>query len=67
MKAELLDEAKRLTVEERIEFVEAIWDTLSDRADVGDIPVTEAQRAELDRRLEDWRSDPGVGRPDRHS
>ncbi len=58
MKTELVDEAKRLSVTDRIELVEAIWDSVAEDAGLGDIPLTEAQRAELDRRIEDWRRDP---------
>ena len=44
---------EQLSVEERIALVEELWDSIAEAT-----PLTEAQRAELDRRLEDHRSDP---------
>lgn len=63
MKTDQVDEAKRLSVTDRIELVEAIWHTVAEDAGLGDIPLTEAQRAELDRRIEDWRRDSESGSP----
>ncbi len=63
MKTELLDEAKRLSVEERIELVEAIWDSVAEDASVESLPVSEAHREELDRRLADWRDNPETASP----
>ena len=40
-----------LTVEERLDLIERLWDSLSVTQD--DIPLTDAQRAELDRRLDE--------------
>jgi putative addiction module component (TIGR02574 family) len=55
----LLEEASRLEVAERIELVEAIWETLS--ADPQALPVPSAHRETLDRRLEDLDSNPDSG------
>lgn len=44
---------ERLSVEERIALVEEIWDSIAE-----DTPLTEAQRLELDRRLEDHEANP---------
>ena len=44
---------ERLSVEERIELVEEIWDSIAEAT-----PLTEAQRRELDRRLQDHVSSP---------
>ena len=44
---------ERLSVEERIELVEEIWDSIAEAT-----PLTEAQRRELDRRLQDHRANP---------
>lgn len=44
---------ERLSVEERIELVEEIWDSISEAT-----PLTEAQRRELDRRLEEHEANP---------
>jgi len=43
-------------VPERIEIGEAIWDTVA--ADAETFPLTEPQKAELDRRLADLEADP---------
>jgi putative addiction module component (TIGR02574 family) len=44
---------ERLSVEERIELVEEIWDSIAEAT-----PLTEAQRRELDRRLQDHEASP---------
>ena len=44
---------EQLSVEERIGLVEEIWDSIAEAT-----PLTEAQRAELDRRLEDHEANP---------
>ncbi len=51
MNAQLLAQARRLSIKERIELVETIWDDIA--ADDAIPPPTQAQRAELDRRLVD--------------
>ena len=55
----LLEEASRLEVAERIELVEAIWESLS--ADLHSQPVPTAHREELDRRLADFDAHPDTG------
>lgn len=45
-----------LTVAERIQLAEDLWDSLSDAPEV--LELTEAQRDELDRRLQAHRADP---------
>ncbi|HEX3532059.1 MAG TPA: addiction module protein [Thermoanaerobaculia bacterium] len=57
----LLAEAVKLSVPERIELVEAIWDTIA--ADPATLPLSEAHREELDRRLKDLADDPDAGSP----
>ncbi len=44
---------EKLTIEERIALVEELWDSIAEST-----PLTDAQRAELDRRLEEHRRDP---------
>jgi putative addiction module component (TIGR02574 family) len=61
MKTGFLDEVKRLSVEERIELAEAIWDTVAEDATAAEMPVSEEHRAELDRRLADLEADPDAG------
>ncbi len=46
----------RLSLDERLTLVEDIWDTIA--ADSGALPLTDAQRAELDRRLAEHESNP---------
>lgn len=56
MNTQLLDQARKLSVDERVELVEAIWDTIAEQAT--GLPVTDAQMAELDRRLADHEANP---------
>jgi putative addiction module component (TIGR02574 family) len=46
----------QLPVEERIELVQDIWDSIHEAPDV--VALTEEQRHELDRRLEEHRENP---------
>ena len=48
-----------LTPEERLELLEELWDSLTD----ADLPLTQAQRDELDRRLDDLEQDGPRGIP----
>jgi len=61
MKSDLLEDVKTLTVAERIELAEAIWDTVAEDAGIDVLPVSEAHRQELDRRLEDLDENPSAG------
>ena len=63
MNTELLDEAKRLSIEERIELVGAIWDSVAEDASLEHLPLSDAHRAELDRRLADLDENPEAGSP----
>jgi putative addiction module component (TIGR02574 family) len=63
VRAALLDEAKSLSLRERIELVEAIWDSVAEDADLESVPVPEWHREELDRRLARVESDPDAGSP----
>ena len=47
------EQIARLSAEERLSLIEALWDSLSDT----DVPVTAAQAAELDRREETYQQD----------
>lgn len=46
----------RLSVEERLALVEELWDSIAE--DSAAVPLTDAQRAELDRRLADHEAHP---------
>ena len=50
----------RLSIAERIELAEDLWDSIPESAD---IPLTDAQRTELDRRLADLEQYPDAGEP----
>ncbi len=51
----------RLTVAERIQLAEDLWDSVAESDEVLDL--TDAQRAELDRRLKAHRDDPTTAIP----
>ena len=56
MNTQLLQQARVLDIDEQIELVEAIWDSIVSR---GAAPsLTEAQKTELDRRLADHLASP---------
>lgn len=51
---------RHLTVHERLRLIGDIWDSIAEEAeaDPGILPLTDAQRAELDRRLAEHERDP---------
>ena len=50
-----------LTPDERVQLADELWESIADRPET--LPLTEAQAAELDRRLEAFRKDPSAGIP----
>ena len=58
-KQELVAEILSLPVEERIDLVEAIWASISAVPEA--LPLTNWQKAELDRRVEEMEADPDGG------
>ena len=52
---------KELPVDERIKVVEDLWDSIA--AEQKALPLTPAQRKELDRRLDAYELDKNPGRP----
>jgi putative addiction module component (TIGR02574 family) len=50
------DEIAKLPIEERLRLVEDIWESI--RANPDELPMTEAQRTELDRRSAAHAADP---------
>ena len=56
MNANLLEAAKALPLAERVELLDALWETL--RQDGYEPPLSPAQSAELDRRLEAHHKNP---------
>ena len=61
MKEEILSEVLKLSVQDRIVFVEDIWDSIANVPE--SVELTEAQRKELDRRLEEYHKNPETGSP----
>jgi putative addiction module component (TIGR02574 family) len=49
----------KMSVAERIQLAEDLWDSVA--AETGDLPLTDAQRAELERRLDDFERNPDAG------
>lgn len=64
MNRELLTTAKALPLAERIELAEALWDSITQ--DGYEPPLTPAQEAEIDRRLEEHRRNPSSAVPWEH-
>jgi putative addiction module component (TIGR02574 family) len=59
MKAMTLDEVLQLPIPERIRVVETIWDSIVDHPEA--LPLTDEQKAELDRRLDALEKNPAAG------
>jgi putative addiction module component (TIGR02574 family) len=55
----LIPEIKKLSIAERIIIAEQIWDTIV--ADQESLQVTEAQKDELDRRIDAYHASPEEG------
>lgn len=49
-----------LSIDEKIQLVEELWDSIA--ADQAELPMTEEQRSEIDRRLDEFDADGDVGR-----
>lgn len=61
MNPALLNQARKLTLEQQLELVQAIWDNIADRGAAP--PITAAQADELDRRLADHEAHPDEVEP----
>ena len=59
MTKELTEEIAQMSVEERIELIGSIWDTVVDSPE--EIPMTPEEREELDRRIEEFEKSPKEG------
>ncbi len=57
--SETVEEIKKLSIAERILVVEEIWDSIA--AEQESLAVTEAQKEELDRRLDAYYASPDEG------
>ena len=60
MQNELIEQAKKLSIPDRILLVEEIWDTIAEENQA--FELTDAQKRELDRRLVSARTNPTQGR-----
>ncbi len=60
MQSELTEQAKKLSIAERILLVEEIWDTIAEENQA--FELTDAQKQELDRRLEWVKGNAAQGR-----
>jgi len=54
-----LAEVLKLPVNERLKLVESIWNSIAEFPD--SLELTADQKAELDRRLDDYEADPSAG------
>ena len=59
MQSELAEQAKKLSIADRINLVEEIWDTIAEENQA--FELSDSQKRELDRRLEIARSNAGQG------
>ena len=60
MQSELTEQAKKLSIPDRILLVEEIWDTIAEENEA--FELSDVQKRELDRRLESVRANPTQGR-----
>lgn len=56
-----VDDLLGLPAGERIRLVEVLWDSIA--AEPESVPVTPAQKREIEARLEDYRRDPSIAIP----
>lgn len=61
MKSITVNDLLELPLSERLQLVEDLWDSISEVPDA--IELSEAQRIELDRRLDAYHDDPESGSP----
>ena len=52
-------EISQLSIAERIQLAEDLWDSILEQQD--ELPLTDAQKQELDRRLENYQQNPAAG------
>lgn len=55
------DDILELSIAERIQLVEDIWDSIAKSPE--SLPLSEEQKTELDKRLAAYHNDPGKGSP----
>ncbi|MFL5240730.1 MAG: addiction module protein [Gemmataceae bacterium] len=57
--ATVLEQAMNLSVEEKLDLISALWDSMAEHPEI--IPVPDWQLKELDQRIEAQRKDPQPG------
>lgn len=50
------DDILKLTVPERLDLIDTIWESIA--TDTEGLPLTEAQKREIDRRLDQYQANP---------
>jgi putative addiction module component (TIGR02574 family) len=60
MSSNLTEQAKKLSIPERLALVQEIWDSIAEDNEY--FELTDEQRQELDRRIESFRANPSPGR-----
>lgn len=61
--AALRDELRKLSLAERLELVEELWDSIAADCEREPFPLSDEQRADLERRLAEADADPAGGAP----
>ena len=56
-----IEEILNLSIRKRLELIEEIWDSIESNPEA--VPLTSAQRRELDRRKREHRRDPSAAKP----
>jgi putative addiction module component (TIGR02574 family) len=57
----ILEDVDTWSADDRLRLIEAVWDRLAEAP--GADRLTESQHADLERRLDAYRADPGAGSP----
>jgi len=52
---------RKLSIAERLQLVEDIWDSIAAEADLATLPLSEEEKALLDERLADLEANPEAG------
>lgn len=63
MSRDLREELLRLSVAERLELVQELWDSIAADCEREPYPLTDEQLQDLERRLAEADADPGGGAP----
>lgn len=63
MRRELREEVLGLSVAERLDLVQEVWDSIADDCDREPCPLTDEQRQDLERRLAEAEADESGGTP----